>query len=348
MKAIIICIFVIFLISSCSNKSMFEKFEQLKNKENEERNIPPKSLTVYPYYLGQTILFSQRNPKKEMDIFIAVDNSGSMGSYIHQVANNIEKLLTRLDESGFNYQLGILKSTEDENYEYNSRFIGKPHIVSSGEGNHLDKIINNIHTALNLHAGHQEKPVSIFYNAMVDTSDSRQNIMFKRPSAKILISLSDANEFVAFGHDRNVVDEWYDLFSRYLKNDLWTFIPIGSPGSNPCPSAENTDHWIIEQIGLKSGAKMGRICDDDYSHIMDQTVQTIFSLVRSFSLAPFLPEDKELLPENIVVKVEGNEIPIHQDKGYVWNKYTQKISFPGTYFPSEGERVAVFFEYIMP
>lgn len=348
MKIFMFNIIIFIFINSCSNKASFEDIIKNTFQRNSITIAPPPSLKVYPYSLGESAKFKQAHDQLPIDIVFSIDNSGSMDSYIQAVAGNIEKLIAKLDQANFNYQVGILKSTEDGNNQYGSKPVGNPSIVTSNDQNHVQKLVNNINHTLKMHDGYHERPLSIFEDAIDDSTNHGNNALFRNDSAKVLISLSDYSEYENYYYDESKVTSWYEYFERSFQNLPWVYIAIGSPPKKRCSGAESTDHWLTEALALKSGGSMGRICDSDYSSIMAKAVKTIFSLVRSFSLENYIPSGKKVLSESIEVYVDGESLPYSSQNGFAWNEFTKAVSFPGSYFPSKGENIEIYFEYIIP
>lgn len=340
---------IMFILFSCSNKSTFEKlnnstFQEFKKVIVNPLDVdPPKNFVFHPYSLGNDETFFQFDKKIPIDIILSIDNSGSMDSFIKKIAGNIENLLNALDSFQFNYQVGVLKSNDFLNRAFSTRPLGNTPIVRSSESDHTQKIVDNINFIRLTEKGINEKPMTIFQNALEDQDNHKAEGLFRSTSATVFISLSDFGENLA--QNWSYVDYYFNTFQAYFTNRLWTYVAIGSPANNPCFDAESTDHWVIENVSKRSGGTMGRICDTDYSQIMTSTIQSIFSMLRSFTLE--VPAGKTINSESIVVKVGGQIIPNSSQSGYVWNEFTNTISFPGSYFPNEGQYIEVYSEYLI-
>lgn len=343
------------ILFGCGNESSFEILEEdvIRTPEIVRNEIPvgtapppllPKSLKVKGY------ADKEYRERKDIDILLSVDNSGSMSEYIEQVVENIEKLLLGLVQENIDYQLAIIKNTNNyTNPTFDDTFFGSPAVVKSSDPEAIEKIIKNLEDLKGFEGGGDEKPIQSIELALGNQENwvaNNPDGLFRRQSKHAYIILSDANEFSSFGKDQLLLKQHFDRIITLSKGQPWQLTVIGTPEAEPCP-AEYIDQWLMEQLTILSGGIMGRICDD-YSTTLITAMKRIAKLASSVSIATYIPFGYNVEIGSVEVYVNGVLTSEDSTFGWQYDEDAKLVTFGDGYVFTEGDKIEVFFNAIMP
>lgn len=347
-KANFICILFwmasAFLAISCGRNTNSYLEDALKI-EAVDSKAPPEGLFPLPYFSEAQGQFNQKNGNEPIDILFSIDNSSSMYAFIDAVEQNVARFIEGLTGKSLDFQVGVVRCTQDQTNTYDSSLQGPHKIVRSSDLDVAGKVRANIRYVRNTYYNNTyEKNVSILLDAI---SNPANGSLFRRNAIPVFFVLTDAHDidyysFVPADVERNV-QMFADRFNQFAPDGRWMMTSIGSPSWNPCPTAQDLHQPLLEALTIRSGGQMGRVCEQDYSKIMDEALMKVYALQTEFSVVHLIPLDKTIT--RISVAVNGQMVPQDAFLGFVYNPMKRTISFPGSYVPSKGTMVEVIIEY---
>ena len=299
----------------------------------------------------------QQAPSNEVDILWIVDNSVSMVQEQAAVANGGVQFISRLEETGMDFHLGVITSDMDLSNTNAATLVSG--YISNITPNYQSVFSQRVQVGTG--GSDQEKGLDAARAALTPPLTSTKNIGFLRDDASLaIIVLSDENDCSdggALGPD-STGEECYTKYDRLepipdLVRDLkeikrgsigsFTFSGIIGPEAvDGCADAVPGKRYAtaIQMIG---GVR-ANICDADYTSIMDS-----LGLIAAGVLDTF-PLENLADPTTIEVSVadaDGVPFPEVQDATNGWtyeeaeDQSYANIVFHGTGIPPRGADITV-------
>lgn len=338
MKNIFIVVITSFFVLSCGPNSNL--YEILKPASPPEPSAP-LGLALTPYFVGLESSFPQHEARTKADVVLTIENSGSMINHLDVVERDIGSLMTRLHARGISFRIGVIKSVEDNsNHSYRTAFFGSTPWVESTDSQAESKIKTNIREVKTSFQGGQERPV---WSSIEAYHDITNRGFFRADAATNYIIVSDAKDTFY------TVKEFGALFTDFTSHSRttsWMLSHIGSPEAAPCDHAEDAPDLLIEQLSRYSGGRSYRFCDLDYAAHFSNIASDIAGHLNETIMSVYIPSGRYVDGQNMLVRVAGNVINNDSASGYVWNPFKESLSFPGTFAPTPGQTVEVYFEYL--
>ncbi|MGE4233679.1 MAG: hypothetical protein AB7F43_10150 [Bacteriovoracia bacterium] len=341
---VLILIFIL-LFSGCGrNGNLYDLFEQYEHTAPKEDGAPPMGIQNIPYgVIVEGDFPYDKNKPTPIDIIFSIDNSGSMDPFIQAVEDNIKTFVGTLEKNKVDFQIGFVKSTENNNGAYDSSFVGPYKIVKSTDSNVEQEIQADIETIRRGDAGGNERGVWILEQAIHNGSNFK---IFRNGSFLSLMVLTDAIDdyYDNAGNISSTTQNLLRIFNAISTVGM-TLVSIGSPSSNPCPTAENPSQPLLEALTMATSQKMGRICDSNYSSILEEAASSIVKQANGFDLSGLVPGDKDIDPESVEVFVNGKLIP---DTSFLVTSGSKRLTFVNSYTPPDGATIHVRLAYVEP
>jgi len=309
--------------------------------------VVPAGLALIPYYEAKSVSLVQPARQMNVNLFMSVDNSGSMTQRLIELESQIGLVLDGLSASGVGFKIGVFKSTDDGSGRFGQALYGPNRIVSSDSPSAQQELLANLVSLRNSSQSGMERPVGILFDAISHVPN--RDFVNRAGAHSVYWVISDAIDLdysATSSSTQFYADFMRDFFQIAAPNGSWMMTTLGNPSFKPCPDSEFSKQDLIEKITLKSGGEMARVCDSALPGPVTEITRSIMSLVTSISLKTMIADTDVVDPQSIEVEVSSVLIPLNNLTGFYWNPHRAAISFPGSYRPVQGETIEVRFDLV--
>jgi len=291
--------------------------------------------------------FTQNAPSK-VDVLWIVDNSGSMSEEVGALQDSFHVFIESFVNLGLDYHIAVT-TTDMYAADQSGRFQGYEPIITSAlsQGDAITAFADA--TDLGSGGSGDEKGLDASYAALTEPLLSGENAGFYRADAVLsVIILSDENDH------SDISKGAYSQWLNQLKGDpdltalsgvvgahsIDAFHPGGCFTFGPPPrEAEAGDIYI--DVATNTGGMYGDICDLNFDSVVQYLSYNAAGLVREFQLS-----DTPSSFADMIVTVNGVEVPYNGANGWTWDAATNSVQFNGDAIPGPNDTIVV--QYPVP
>ncbi len=320
--------------------------------------------------MSDEAVFTQSVTRTEVkvDILWVIDNSGSMETSQTNVVNNFQSFIEKFQQTNFDYQIAVT-TTE----AWRAPVVGNPDLARFRDGtaqttysgvkvirpntpNLEETFITNLTQGI-LGSGDERA-----WQSMKEALSLQANLdePFPRPDALLaVIILADEDDFSHDGTNNvsNIADPYNNpnlhdpmMYHQFLydltkSTDTKSNFIVNAIGiwDQQCLDQLNTTFTgrriltRIEPVVDATGGYKGSLCDD-FSGVLSGITDVILERSTAFQLSrePYIP--------SIVVKINGEVVPMDENNGWTYEPNGMLIVFHGTFVPGSDDVVNVTFD----
>ncbi len=303
----------------------------------------------------------EQAPSNQVDILWVIDNSVSMVQEQTAVANGAAQFISHLDETGMDFQLGVITSDMDSTNTNAATIMGG--FVTNATPDYEAAFAERVQVGTG--GSDQEKGIEAAVAALSPPIIDTKNVGFLRDDASLaIVILSDENDCSDGGalgaestgeqcyteYDKltpipDLVRDLKDIKDGSIGSFSFSGI-IGPDAVDGCEDAVPGKRYAttIQMIG---GVR-ANICDADFSAIMDSLGLIAAGILDTFPLSYLAKEDTI---EVAVNDIDDNAIEVIEDATNGWtyeeaeDSSYANIVFHGTAVPPRGATIGVDYEY---
>ncbi len=276
----------------------------------------------------------------KVDILLVVDNSGSMDKHQSYLASSSQKLMQRLVELGFDFQIGVT-STDISSGGHKGKLIGSPAVITA----HTPQAGSKLHERILLGVEGSNVEEGLEAAKMALTNES--NLGFLREDAFLLfVVLSNEND----GSTDSTQN--YAKFFAQVKPALpgrergWmlNFIGVTGAANEDCKTFGDYKSIGTRYMDLAAftGGTTSTICTADLSAAVKGVEKALLTVLTEIVLS------RQPNPETLRVYFNGQEIPNDAVNGWTYSSAKNSVLFHGTYIPKVQTKIDIVFDPVSP
>ncbi|MCB9662712.1 MAG: hypothetical protein H6732_01270 [Alphaproteobacteria bacterium] len=281
-------------------------------------------------------LFFQEN-QANVDVLFSIDQSGSMGGEIQDLANAFDVFITAFVNLGLDYRIAVATADPDANC---ASFAG-PYISNTT----ADPVAEfNTQATMSRPCGTE----AAFAASRASLTSAEGQAFLRQDASLAVIGVSDEEEQSTLFSPQQYAQWLTNLkggdptrvsFNGLVGPQSGNIIAGGCPVSSgsdadPAPRYHNA-------IRLTGGV-WGNLCDFDVGPFLQQTSFVAAGLEFRFPLAN-IPSTAN--PNDYTVTVDGVEVPWDGFDGWTYDSSDNAIEFHGTSLPNPGAEIVVVYPY---
>lgn len=322
---------IILLNTSCgwNGNSFLSNEPQIFVQQSDLPEMGPQ-----PYYIEGQINVVEPFVSNKVDILVSAENSGSMAMYDQSIKDGFRTLVADLEQSGLDYQIGIVKSNSLADGSHSAKLFGAPAIVKRGDRNPSVLVQNNLTALSSSYQGSDSLPLQIFNEAIHDPGNKA---LFRPDATKLFVMISDSEDIP---NTSPLITDLVSSFSNISNSYRWEFVSLGSIKDHDCPHSEPytyTAHNLAQLYGVSGG-----VCAKDIS----APISYAFNVVDPVDSIATDPKKVFTSQNDYVtdVLVDGKLLPkmndVNSDTGW-WFDSQGFVRFGSASVPKGGQKIQV-------
>ena len=302
---------------------------------------------------------------QKIDILWVVDNSGSMATSQGQLAQNMNRFISRFQSLKYDFQMAV--TTSDSVFgqfwgDNNLRLLrdGIPGETSSGIRiitkdtlNMSDVFMTNVMQGID--GNGDERAFSSFQSVL----SYAPNAGFRRPGAFLaIIILSDEDDFSATTDiylNNNYADSRLVPVASY-KTFLDSLVGAGNHSVNTISILDEACRVQLsdEFAGRRVGVRYNQLVDltagvkTSLCGNFGDNLQLISDTIINQKLAVSFKLSREPQVASIAVRVNGSVVPQDATNGWTYDAATLTLTFHGTSVPQAGASISIAYDPVAP
>ena len=281
--------------------------------------------------------------KPKADVLIAIDSSGSMGSYQASLAANFDSFIQFAESAKVEYNIAVI-TTDDSSSQHQGRFVSGP--------SHPEKILsptvvdveNKFKAKVNVGTSGSatETCLSPMLKALTAPLVNNDNAGFLRDEASLaLICVTDAVDQSSMPSTQYLNQFWN--IKGHNRKTQFTFNAIAGFNPNPpsgCPYDTSADDGTYAYLVAQTNGVRDEICTPDWSKTLEELGKTGLGFRTNF----FLTSVPDLTKGPVEVAIDGVVVPAVDERGatvWVYDSVGNSVNFEPMYVPEPGQTLTI-------
>lgn len=310
-------------------KGLFLMCGLLSACQGQKFELPPDSREF-----GQVVTYNRK-----VDLLIMVDNSSSMLQYQNKFSLQVPEMLTRLNDIGMDYQIGVTTS-DMRTSGTGGRLFGPVKYITRNTPNAVGLLQDMIRVGES--GSDLERGISSVYQLLQSGYLAGEGAGFIRQDALLgIVFLTNEDDYSqnAVNDYRNYFDTIKPLYKGNQRGWIANFIGVVSIDGdcNTTPDFKEAGLRYMSLVDQSGGVKES-ICKSSLANAIRNINARIEQVLTEFYL------DRRPKVDSIRVTKNGVEVVNDPENGWTYHEEGNFIRFNGTSIPGGEDRIVIDFQ----
>ncbi len=284
-------------------------------------------------------------PNNQVDILWVVDDSFSMEEEQQTLANGFASFASQLDESGTDFQMGVITTSFDYSDPNRGVLLGDPPFLTQGDD--YENLFQDRAT-VGTGGSDKEKGLEAALHALspLMTIGGANDGFVRKDAQLLLVFVSDEEDCSDNGAlEGQPPSDCYTQFDKLtpvqtivqdlqdLKDD-YNLVQVGAIVGTQASTCDAVDGSRYQIVAALTGGLIGDICRSDWSGMMGDLGLNATGIRTQFQLS------SAAQPDTLEVFVDDEPVPNDPSNGYTYDEASWFVTFHGTAVPPRGSTVS--------